>query len=86
MWNKLTSLINQYLIALLNIINFQGATYVNLWSLSLLMLSIYVCVKTKEIPAPVAMIFSSIIIAYGAHKATQNLSGKGQDNDNGNAN
>ena len=86
MWNKITNLIGQYLGSFLNVINFQGSAYVNLWSLCLLILSIWVCIKTKSIPVSVSMIFSSIIVAYGAHKVSSNLSGKGKDNDNGNPN
>ena len=91
MWNKITNLIGQYLGSVLNMINFQGSAYVNLWSLSLLILSIWVCVATKSIPVSVSMIFSSIIVAYGAHKVSSNLNGKGKNNndnsdDNDNSN
>jgi hypothetical protein len=89
MWNKITNLIGQYLGSVLNVINFQGSAYVNLWSLSLLILSVWVCVKTRSIPVSVSMIFSSIIVAYGAHKVSSNLSGKGKqgdDNDNSTGN
>ena len=83
MWNKITNLIGQYLGSLLNIINFQGSAYVNLWSICLLILSIWVCWITRSIPVSVSMIFSSIIVAYGAHKVSSNImNGKDKNNDN----
>jgi hypothetical protein len=86
MWNRITRLIGQYLGSVLNIIDFKGSAYLNMWSLSLLLISIWVCYATKSVPTSVAMIFSSIVLAYGAHKATENLSGKGKnDNDDSNS-
>ncbi len=75
MWNKITNFINQYLSSFLNIINFEGYMYLNLWSFSLLILSIFVCVKTRSIPVSVSMIFSSIIVAYGANSVSKHISG-----------
>jgi hypothetical protein len=82
MLDKITGTLNKILSSCLSVINFKGSAYINLWSLSLLVLSLWVCIKTRSIPVSVSMIFSSIIIAYGAHKVSKNLGSKGQENGN----
>jgi hypothetical protein len=58
--------ITAFLINLLEIIDFPGYTYLNLWSLSLLVVCLWVCIETKSIPNAVAAIFASIVTAYAA--------------------
>jgi len=55
-----------FLTNLLDIIDFPGYTFLNLWSLSLLVVCLWVCIETKTIPNAVAAIFSSIVLAYSA--------------------
>jgi hypothetical protein len=59
--------ISSFLTNLLEIIDFPGYTYLNLWSLSLLIVCLWVCIETKAIPNAVAAIFSSIVLAYSAN-------------------
>jgi len=55
-----------FFVRLLEIIDFPGYTYLNLWSLSLLIVSIWVCIETRSVPGSVAAIFASIVTAYAA--------------------
>lgn len=55
-----------FLTNLLDIIDFPGYTFLNLWSLSLLIVCIWVCVETRSVPNAVAAIFASIVTAYAA--------------------
>jgi len=68
-----------FLTNLLDIIDFPGYTFLNLWSLSLLVVCIWVCIMTKSIPNAVAAIFSSIVIAYSANSLGNKYISKNSD-------
>lgn len=77
MFNKILSFLNE----ILTIIDFPGSSYLNLWSLVLLIISAWVCIQTRSVPMPVATIFASIVTAYSANSISQNIfvAGKGKD-------
>jgi hypothetical protein len=74
MFDKILSFLNK----ILTIIDFPGSSYLNLWSLILLIISAWVCIKTRTIPMPVATIFASIVTAYSANSISQNIFGIGK--------
>jgi hypothetical protein len=75
MWNKVLNFLNN----ILTMIDFPGSSYLNLWSLILLIISAWVCIKTKSVPTSVAAIFASIVTAYSANSIGKQICSIGKD-------
>lgn len=78
----------KFLTKLLGIFDVPSGPIIGLWSLAMLIGSIYSIYKTHEVSTAIAMMFSTVITGFAGHKiitvwkGTQDQSSQGEDNGN----